>query len=162
MGMPLQPVETGIPLGWPIPSQDGVAQCLCVFYHQGPSTCNSEACLLLTKSHNSVFPKPPIKVTTTVFSQSLMAVFSHWYSYILASVNLKVVMVHSAGKWLLSMWVTLLPFFPYILVTRYTKQKACIHLNQLQHLPPKCASISTNSIMPINNWQFGQILKTSM
>lgn len=50
VGILLQPVATGIPLGWSIPSQDSAAQCLCVFYHQGPSTCNSEACLLLTKS----------------------------------------------------------------------------------------------------------------
>lgn len=153
IGIPLQPVETGISLGRSIPPQGSVAQCLCVFYHQGLSTCNSEAFLSLTAQishwshHGSVFPKPydgifPIVILTPLHLQASYGMFL--WEMTATSVR-----------------VTLLPSFPYTLVTQWNKQNACTQLNQLQHLPPKCASISTNSIMPINKWQFEQVLKTS-
>lgn len=74
VGIPLQPVETGISLGRSIPSQGNGAQCPCVFYHQGPSACNSEACLSLTaqvshwNNYGSVFPKPYGSILPLLFS----------------------------------------------------------------------------------------------
>lgn len=67
MGIPLQPVETCISLGWSIPSQGSIAQCLCVFYHKGLSTCSSIAFHLQLNSL--------IEVTTEVFSHFLWQYF---------------------------------------------------------------------------------------
>lgn len=136
MGIPLQPVETCISLGWSIPSQGSIAQCLCVFYHKGLSTCNSIACLSLAAqfshwSHNrSVFP-----FLMTIFSCSCRNDHQQCES-------------HPT------------PSFPHILVTQWTKWHACRQPNWLQHLLPKCASTSTSQHYAHKSCQFEHVLKT--
>lgn len=156
MGIPPQPAETGISLGWSVPSQGSVAQCLCVFCHQEPSTCNSEARLSLTAQishqshHGRVFPKPYVGIFPLLFSHPCICKpQSYCYGTFLRKTTAT------------SVQVTLLPSFPCTLVTQWTTENACTQLNQLRHLPPKRASICTNSIIPINKWQFGQVLKKS-
>lgn len=147
MGIPLQPVETGISLGWSVPSQGSVAQCLWGFYHQEPSTCNSEACLSLTAQifhqshHGRAFPKPYDGIFPLLFSHPCICKpQSYCYSTFLWEMTAT------------SVPVTLLPSFPCTLVSQWTTENACKQLNQLRHLPPKHASISTNSVIPINKW----------
>lgn len=119
MGIPLQPVEADISLGWAIHSQGNVAQCLCVFYHQGPSTCNPEACLSLIaqishqRHHASVLSKPYVSIFPLLFShpcicksQSCCCGTFLWETM-------------TTG-----VRVTLLPSFLYTLVTQWIKLNA--------------------------------------
>lgn len=132
IGIPLQPVETGISLRRSIPSQGSVAQCLCVFYHQGLSTCNSEAFLSLTAQishwshHGSVFPKP------------YGGIFPLWFSHLCIC---KPHMACSCGKWLPPVWES--PFFhpfPTLWLLSGTNK---MHAHSLT-----CCSTCPHSVLP--------------
>lgn len=136
MGIPLQPVETCISLEWSIPSQGGVAQCLCVFYYKGLSTCSSIACLSLAAQFSQCSHNGSV-------SSFLMIIFSC-----------------SCGNDHQQRESHPSPSFPHISVTQWTKWHACRQPNWLQHLLPKCASISTSQHYAHKSCQFEHVWKT--